>query len=90
MNEIKIINFIKYTLKHYSGDVNDLEWSTEQIQALLSMIKKRDKIIEDFIDPNECSYDHHGNCQEHGWTGTNPPCPHKRAKVLLKELESEK
>ena len=43
-------------------------------------------IIRGMVDPDECSYDHHGNCQAHGWTGTDPSCPHKRAKELLAEI----
>jgi 16S rRNA G966 N2-methylase RsmD len=43
-------------------------------------------ILEDMVDPDECSYDHHGNCQAHGWTGIDPSCPHKRAKELLAEI----
>ena len=42
-------------------------------------------IIRSMVDPDECSYDHHGNCQAHGWTGIDPSCPHKRAKELLAE-----
>jgi len=29
-------NLIKYTIENYSGDPDDLEWSTEEIQTLLS------------------------------------------------------
>lgn len=43
-------------------------------------------ILEDIIDPNECDYDHHGYCQEHGWFDPDIPCPHKRAKELLTEF----
>jgi len=47
-------------------------------------------ILEDMIDPNECNYDHHGNCQEHGWTGIDPSCPRKRAKELIAEFAEMK
>ena len=40
-------------------------------------------LVEDFLDPDPCSYDHHGYCQAHGWFETEPPCPHKRARALL-------
>jgi len=35
-----VINQIKYTVNNYSGDIMDLEWSTEQIQTLLSELEK--------------------------------------------------
>lgn len=40
-------------------------------------------LIEDFVDPDPCWYDHHGYCQAHGWVATDPACPHARAKALL-------
>ena len=46
------------------------------------------KIIEETLETilslcsdEECSLDHHGNCQTHGWIGDD--CPHKRAKRLI-------
>ena len=41
-------------------------------------------IIEELIDPEECSYDHHNYCQSHGLH--EYPCPHGRAKEMLKEI----
>lgn len=35
----KVINFIHYTLEHYPHP-EDLEWSTEEIQVLLSYIEQ--------------------------------------------------
>ncbi len=40
-------------------------------------------LVRDFVDPDPCSFDHHGYCQAHGWTGTTPRCPHARAKEML-------
>lgn len=37
-------------------------------------------ILNDLTDPDDCWYDHHGYCQAHGWTDTDPACPHRRAK----------
>lgn len=42
-------------------------------------------LIEELTDPDPCDYDHNGNCQGHNMTGP-PPCPHARAKELLKEF----
>jgi hypothetical protein len=47
MNEKGVINMIKYTLENYSGDISDLEWSTEQIKTLFSAVKKLVEAIED-------------------------------------------
>lgn len=41
-------------------------------------------IIRDLVDPDACWYDHHGYCQAHGWTDTEPICPHARAKDFLR------
>lgn len=40
-------------------------------------------ILADMVDPDPCWYDHHGYCQAHGWTQTEPRCPHARARELL-------
>jgi hypothetical protein len=40
-------------------------------------------LVRDLYDDGECWYDHHGYCQGHGWTKTDPTCPHARAKTLL-------
>ncbi len=47
-------------------------------------------ILRDIVDSDECSYDHHGYCQTHGWTSIDPPCPHKRAKDLLRKTDKNK
>lgn len=40
-------------------------------------------LIDDLRDPDPCWYDHHGYCQAHGWTDTEPECPHARAQRIL-------
>ncbi|MGQ4393741.1 hypothetical protein ACN6K5_003527 [Streptomyces violaceoruber] len=46
------------------------------------------ELLRDFLDPDPCSFDHHGYCQAHGYLGGEPmSCPHGRAKKLLAELE---
>ena len=37
---------MKITLEKYVGDINDLDWSTEQIQAILSLLEEKEKNIE--------------------------------------------
>lgn len=46
-------------------------------------VREAKTIIEDLADGDDCTYDHHGYCQTHGWFETNPQCPHKRAKAKL-------
>jgi hypothetical protein len=40
-------------------------------------------LLADFVDTDDCWFDHHGYCQAHGWFRTDPTCPHARAKDLL-------
>ena len=56
----------------------------EKVQGLLLSLAF--EILGDIVDSNECKYDHHGNCQEHGWTNDSISCPHKRAKEWLVEM----
>ena len=54
--------------------------------AVAELIADRDRlaaIVRDLNDPDPCWYDHHGYCQAHGWTATDPKCPHARARDLL-------
>jgi hypothetical protein len=51
--------------------------------ALEEQRKEYTDILEDLIDEDECSYDHHGYCQTHSWFETEPKCPHARAKAIL-------
>jgi hypothetical protein len=44
------------------------------------------ELLADFVDPDPCSYDHHGYCQAHWWFETDPACPHARAKALIGEV----
>ena len=47
-------------------------------------------ILESLTDEDECSFDHHGYCQAHGWFDIETKCPHKRAKDLLKKCDKLK
>ena len=40
-------------------------------------------LIEDFVDRDDCRFDHHGYCQAHAWFETDPACPHAQAKSIL-------
>lgn len=43
------------------------------------------QIIEELTDPDPCSFDHHGDCQAHGFFDLTPenPCGHEKAKRFL-------
>jgi hypothetical protein len=44
------------------------------------------QLLEDMVDSNPCDFDHHGHCQEHGWTNTDDRlCPQIRIKNLLEK-----
>jgi len=56
----------------------------------LEIFKKETiELLEDLLDPDPCEFDHHGNCQLHGWSG-DKPCPQKRLKELLYKVKTEK
>lgn len=57
---------------------------------LSELLARSLSILGDIFDPDECSYDHHGYCQAHGWFDSDIPCPHKRAKELLDEVAKVK
>lgn len=42
-------------------------------------------LIADLADDEECSFDHHGGCQEHGYLSLEPgeKCPNQAAKDFL-------
>lgn len=42
------------------------------------------QLLMDFVDPDDCWYDHHGYCQAHS-LHEGELCPHKLAKKLLEE-----
>ena len=44
------------------------------------------EIIGSFTDADECSLDHHGNCQAHGYSA---PCPMPKAKEYLTNYRQE-
>lgn len=42
-------------------------------------------LIRDLIDPDDCSFDHHGGCQAHGYLSLQPGemCPQLEAKAWV-------
>jgi hypothetical protein len=46
-------------------------------------------LIRDLTDPEECSFDHHGGCQAHGFLSLQPgeTCPQHDAKAWVARAE---
>lgn len=71
-----------------------IEWgSSDPLHAeLVSALKESHanaatarQIIEELTDPDPCSFDHHGDCQAHGFfdLSSENPCGHAKAKRFL-------
>lgn len=45
------------------------------------------EILKDIVDENDCRFDHHGGCQEHGYLSLEhgEECPQGRARRFIKE-----
>ena len=46
------------------------------------------ELLEDLHDTDPCEFDHHGNCQLHGWSG-DKPCPQKRLGEILYKIKTD-
>lgn len=62
------------------GPVNEARESLAQVTDL----------VRDLIDPDDCSFDHHGGCQAHGYLELQPGelCPQLEAKAWLHNREA--
>jgi hypothetical protein len=56
------------------------------VPALAVEVRTLRSLVRDFLDPDPCSFDHHGYCQMHSWL-TEGPCPHGKARQILDALE---
>lgn len=69
-----------------TGSIAEIDAGMAKALVAVLAIVERDQVaplralIGEFIDPDPCSYDHHGYCQAHGLDPA--PCPHQRAKEL--------
>ena len=43
------------------------------------------QLLDDLLDEDDCSFDHHGGCQAHGYLSLEPGelCPQEEAKRIL-------
>ena len=54
------------------------------LAAVLAIVERDYRsLLADLIDPDPCTFDHHGYCQAHGWLTDESRCPHLRAKELM-------
>ncbi len=59
--------------------------NTRVIRQLRDRHRAALRILADLVDPDPCSFDHHGGCLAHGHLSLQPGelCPHQEAKNLL-------
>jgi hypothetical protein len=64
--------------------------SRSMAPQLVRQVKDLRGLVRDFLDPDPCSFDHHGYCQTHGYLGgESASCPHGRARKMLAALENK-
>lgn len=68
-----------------------IEWServsypdTDDAHAMVAELIELRQLVADFIDPDDCWFDHRGGCQAHGYLSLErgQMCPHMEAKRL--------
>lgn len=53
-------------------------------------IKVKIDLLESLVDGGDCSFDHHGGCQEHGYLSLEQGelCPQEELKQLIEKARS--
>lgn len=71
----------EHHLSHMSHELGKAGYISKEDQ------QKFLRLLDSFVDSDDCSFDHHGGCQEHGYLALKPgeKCPHREAKELLEE-----
>lgn len=59
--------------------VDALRDAARQVRSVPPFVRE---VVRDLAEPDQCRFDHHGHCQEHGWLEEGT-CPHRRAQDLL-------
>lgn len=54
----------------------------------MTKLQQAINIIVDLKDGEPCSFDHHGHCQAHGWSGEEV-CPQQRIQTFLEQQRKE-
>ncbi|WP_280466781.1 hypothetical protein [Nocardia cyriacigeorgica] len=70
--------------------VRALDGTGDPAYVLGAELSQLRRLVRDFTDPDECSFDHHGGCQAHGYLSLEPGelCPHAEAKQMIAEWET--
>jgi len=63
------------------GERDRLVEENERLREIIHLLEE--------TEPDECSFDHHGYCQAHGWMATEPRCPHVLANEALSSSPTE-
>lgn len=64
------------------------EDAEQEVARAEAVIDDLVKLVRDLADPGPCEdFDHHGQCQTHGWLQEGV-CPHARARDVLSALEA--
>lgn len=74
--------------QHYRVIAAIIEQDKKTASLFQSAQAEAVNLLKDLTDPDDCSLDHHGYCQTHGWLQEGL-CPHFRAKMFLQALSSE-
>jgi hypothetical protein len=56
---------------------------------VIALLKESITLLRKFVDENDCQFDHHGYCQEHGWADSNG-CGNKQTINFLQKIDNKK
>lgn len=70
---------------HHNWDQHEASWWRLGADAALGIAAP---LVESLRYDSECSFDHHGYCQEHGLPGAIP-CPDGEARKFIKEARGK-
>lgn len=84
------------SLQHRNNSLAEysLAWNLEkeslkaQVQQLQEQVSRLREALKAMVDDDDCSLDHHGYCQTHGWLSEGV-CPQFTAKMLLQVKEKQ-
>ncbi|MFI6368676.1 hypothetical protein ACIBG0_38840 [Nocardia sp. NPDC050630] len=79
-------------LREWADDTEPDFWPEDRPMRLMAaQLLKLRQLVADFVDPDDCHFDHHGGCQAHGYLSLKPGelCPHAEAKQYLAEVSGD-
>lgn len=76
--------YIERTAKLIANAAEDPD--DDPVPRLLARTNELQSLLALFADPSPCRFDHHGDCQEHDFSGLEgQPCPMVRIRALVEE-----